>query len=64
MDCCFFFSLLNISIFIGLSFFSLIQALIIEGANQETQPETKYDFLGDDPFYFEECDDHVKLVSK
>ena len=30
----------------------------------EPQADTKVDFLGDDPFFFEECDDHVQVVSR
>ena len=41
-----------------------IQHTIALGSHSEPLPEIKIDFLGDDPFFFEECDDHVQIVSK
>ena len=35
----------------------------LQGQHTEPQADTKVDFLGDDPFFFEECDDHVQVVS-
>ena len=35
----------------------------LQGTHTEPQADTKVDFLGDDPFFFEECDDHVQVVS-
>ena len=36
----------------------------VQGSYSDGPPDTKVDFLGDDPFFFEECDDHVLNVSK
>ena len=36
----------------------------LQGTHTEPLADTKVDFLGDDPFYFEECDDHVQAVSR
>ena len=36
----------------------------LQGTHTEPQADTKVDFLGDDPFFFEECDDHVQVVSR
>ena len=36
----------------------------LQGSHSESQPDTKVDFLGDDPFFFEECDEHVLVVSR
>ena len=36
----------------------------LQGSHSDSQPDTKFDFLGDDPFYFEECDEHVLVVSR
>ena len=32
--------------------------------DSEFPPETKVDFLGDDPLFFTEVDDHVQVVSR